>query len=292
MLRPRLFLAPLLLLCLNAVADTVDLRLLSATAGMAVPTGYSTIDVRFANYSSAPATDLTFTVNIPDGATYGGNRPDPNFRMDCTEPPLGSPGTLVCKLASMPSSWFINQLHPSYLEVFALVDSTTAPGSVITFPVTMTSSNAAVPSQSANAVLTVAAPADLTIAATSPPEVQAGDIFVNVITLTNNGPADAIEPSVRLSESGAEVLNITGPPGWNCSVNLCTNTTMSPGKARFVVTTYVPITAEGLMQKFTADGSNDPNYSNNSVYTTTVIDPIATNPHPTPPPNRRRAVHH
>jgi hypothetical protein len=291
--RPRLLLAPLLLLCLNAAADTTDLRLLSATAGLTVPAGYTTIDVRFANYSSAPASDVTITVTIPNGATYEGSNADPNFHNNCTEPPLESPGTLVCKVPSMPSSWATNEIHPSDLVVLARIDSTVTPGTVITFPVAMTGSNAAVPSQSANAALTVAAPADLTIAVNTPAEVTAGDIFVSVITLTNNGPADAIEPSVGMSESSAEVLHITGPPGWDCSATFCRNSTMSPGAAQFVVTTFIPISVgASLMQKFTANGSNDPNYANNSATTTSTVVGSTPNIHPTPPPNRRRGVHH
>jgi hypothetical protein len=149
--------------------------------------------------------------------------------------------------------------------------------------VSVTSSNALQPSQSTTMSAMVVPPADLAVSAAAPGAVSAGDTLVTNITLTNNGPGDAIAPSVGYSADSG--VRMTGPDGWDCSaVVSCKATSFPPGTATFVATLPVaPSRSGNVILKISALSYNDPHFLDNTVTTATVIGTV---------PNRRRAVRH
>jgi hypothetical protein len=276
--RPLLLFAALLLALVparNAAAGTADIRFKAIGASVAAPGGYPYIEVDFINYGPSPAADLKVTITIPTGATYDGAYDAPHD-MQCDAPPVGAAGTLTCTAASLavspqiPGGGFSRSV-----TLVPRIDPATPPGTVLPFQVTISSSNALQPSQSVTLSVTVVPPADLSVSANAPSELTAGDLLVTNVTLTNNGPGDAIEPEVSVPSSQAPVVRMTGPDGWDCSaVTACTTGNFPPGQAKFVVASPVPASLSGsVTQKIFTGSSNDPSYSNNTVYVTAAVDP-------------------
>jgi|GEM_PF-7057218 len=267
------------------LSETADLRFDAALGGVAVPGGFTTVDVQFVNYGPSPAGDLKVTIGIPNGATYDGSYYASD--MKCAGPPAGSTGTLTCTTPSLGVSPFIGAHYvSSFVDFNPRIDPATPPGTVLAFPVTMTSSNALQPSQSATAMLRVVTPADLTIAVKSPAQVTAGDALVSTITVTNHGPADGMSVEVYVASSPAHPQQMSGP-GWSCWASGCFTNTFPPGTATFVLTSLVPGTLQDpeVTQRFEVSSINELDYRDNTISVTTAVNPA-------PPPSRRRAVHH
>jgi uncharacterized protein DUF11 len=273
MLRSSLALSSLFVVCLAAsegFAAQADLRLGPLIApNLSTPAGYTTISVDYLNYGPAPATGVTMTLSIPQGATYRGFDSQP--LMKCAEPPVGSRDDLVCTAAS------ISPLPGGYVDLYVQIDGDTPPGTILTFPVTLTSSNAIKPQQAGSVSTTVVAPSDLAVSLSSPASVTAGESFISTITLTNKGPSDALTASVAVGSTAA-IKQLSGPPGWTCSVGingaLCTDRTFAPGTATFTFTSFVPLSLPfGLTERVTVIAANESNGSENTATATCAIVP-------------------
>lgn len=277
MLGRSLVLAALLALAGHALlAQSTDLRFTGVSGSIIQPGGYPTIDVGFINYGPSAAADLKLTITIPDGATYATY--DAPSEMKCAGPPTGNAGTFTCTNASFAVSPFVGgKYYATRVDLIPRVDPATPPGTVLTFQVTLTSSNAQQPSQSATATVTVAAPANLAISANAPAEVTAGDALVSTVTVTNRGPGDGIGVNVYLASSAATPQQMTAPAGWDCNGGGCYLHTFPPGAASFVMTSVVPatLTVPQVTQKFETASSNDPDVRDNTVSVTTAVDPAA-----------------
>ncbi|HEX7192779.1 MAG TPA: hypothetical protein VF381_14520 [Thermoanaerobaculia bacterium] len=62
------------------------------------PGKIAVIAASYTNHGPSPATDLSITISVPPGTKYDGYYADNAF--DCTEPPVGGQGDLVCKAVS------------------------------------------------------------------------------------------------------------------------------------------------------------------------------------------------
>jgi hypothetical protein len=248
------------------LAQTADLRLTRIETDTGAPSGAAAVIANFHNYGPSSADDFQITISLPEGTTYLDS--DAQAPLRCTPPPSGSRGTLTCTAKTLSNG------DGGDVEIIARIDPGVAPGTVLSFPITMTSSTALQPSQYATATLTVAAPTALVISANAPTAVTAGDAFVTNITLTNSGPADAIGGINIISSSPLEVQQMTGPDGWSCSRS-CFMSTFPPGKAKFTVTSLVPGTfpLPSITQKIFVTSLNDPDQSDDTVFLTTAVTP-------------------
>jgi uncharacterized repeat protein (TIGR01451 family) len=228
--------------------------------------------VRYSNNGPANASDVKLTLSVPPGTTYVGlSYYDPN-PLTCTEPPKGGQGDVVCTASSLALS------RNAYLGVgvAVFIDRATAPGTVITFPATLTASNATTASQTVSGSLTVIDPADISVAMSAPAAVFLGDTFQTTITVTNNGPGVALNPVVAYSTFAPGITNVTlnGPPGWSCSLSSCTIDSFPPGTATFTAsTTPDPLftSATSILARARVDSFSDPLLTNNIVEATTAI---------------------
>lgn len=280
MVRRSLVFAALLALPAHALlAGTTDLRFDAVLGGVGVPGGIANVDVQFVNYGPEPAADLKITIAIPDGATYAGPYGVPSG-MQCTAPPAGSTGTVTCTSASFAVSQSSGDHYfSSNVHLPVRIDSATPPGAALSFPVTMSSSNALQASQSGTALVKVATPAHLSLSVNAPSVVTAGNLLVSTVTLTNHGPGDGMSVQVYLptppaNQQHAIPQQMSGP-GWSCWASGCFNNTFPPGTATFVLTSLVPgtLTAPAVTQKFEAASENEPDYSDDTVVLTTAVDP-------------------
>jgi hypothetical protein len=263
----------------GAAAGTADLRFTTGTVGTGIPGGYVGLEVEFSNHGPSDASDFKVTIAIPAGATYDGSY-FATSGVAC-DGPVGSAGNVICTAPSLAATPNPAGSYTGIVDLTPQIDPSTPPGTVLTFQVTMTASNALQPSQSATAPVTVVTPADLAVTATAPAAVSAGGTIVTNITLTNNGPGDAIDLSVGYSASSG--VRMTGPDGWDCSaVTSCKAGSFPLGTATFVATFPVPASWSGSVRlKSSAFSANDPHFLDNTVTTTTAIGP-----------NRHRAARH
>jgi hypothetical protein len=227
------------------------------------------------NYGPSPASDYKLTISVPPGALYDHFSADPSSALKCTEPPKGGSGDLVCTNPNLiPVSDFT-------VTATVRIDPAAASGTVLTFPVKATSSSAAAPFETSSS-LTVLSPADLGVTVSAPASVVAGNSFLTTITLTNAGPAAALDVSVDyVQPNGPNTYGtISAPPDWVCTRSVCTNHSFAPGTATFTIP--VPIesfTKSGTMTgEVIVESANDPNSANNtaSAATTIIAAPQAT----------------
>lgn len=246
----------------------------------APPGGYYNVYAFFSNYGPSPA-DVKVTLTVPPGATYVSYLAQ---GLTCTEPPKGGLGDLVCTGANLG-------LGGGYeADLFVRFDPTAVPGTVITFPITLTSTTATKPTQTTSTSVSIVEPADLHVEMSAPASVNAGDTFLSTITVTNRGPGVAIGPRVTYSNPGFSQGRMTGPADWGCyyscsmnSIGVGPTTTFAPGAtATFTVPITVPLnaTAGTLTAKATADAYNVP-YSESAdgvatASTVIIAVPIAT----------------
>jgi len=263
----------------SASANTVitwsaDLELESIDSFFAItPGAYCWVGVGVVDYGPSPATDFKLTFTIPPGATFSAIDTDLGVELPkCTTPAVGQSGDVVCTL----QEWRAEEGHASiYVEV--QVAPSTPPGT-LTFNGTITSSDALKSPQSASGTIQVVAPADLSVAMTSPSTVNQGDSYDNVVVVTNNGPGTALNAAAGVSFSTAVTAKTPiAPAGWTCSNSshaaTCTIASFPPGTATFTFPGLVtfPTQVTSTTQTAGASAPNDVNRGNNTSVTTTAI---------------------
>ena len=293
MVHRSLRLLSLLFVCSLAAAVTaqkVDLRLTRVSIPpVAAPGVLVNVNAYYTSSSvgAEPSKDFQLTLSVPPGTNYAGYLVNPRGNpLKCTEPPKGGLGDLVCSASSL----LVPNSDVTAVDLAVFVDPTAAPGLVITFPATLTSSNAVNPSQSASGSLNVVEGAELKLEMSAAPSAAPGDTFLTTITLTNRGPGPAINPVVNYNVSWGGAT-LTAPPGWTCPyAGYCTTDSFPPGTATFIaLTTIFPYNA-GLKS---ITGTAQTSAPNNKYF----IEVTATTAVVIPPPNppalaRRRAVRH
>lgn len=246
-----------------------DLTLQQLTMPSPVLAGALVImDAHYFNAGPSPATDVKITITVPPGAAYDSYSAHFNT-FKCTEPPKGGQGDLVCTASALDSG------ASDAIEMTVRVDPAVKPGTVITFPATLTCPTALKPSQSITGSTTVAAPANLRVTLSSAPTVVPGDSYLNTVTVTNAGPGNAL--NVRLALTAGSYFDITAPAGWGCApgVNIatCSAASFPPGTATFtfMARTLVNFTSGTITQTATVTTVADPDDSDNVATSTTTI---------------------
>lgn len=266
-------LLPLLFACALAPLVFAQANLtLSDVSATPAPPGYNSfVDATYVLKGSSPATDVKITITIPPGTWYVGYRASGWFQ--CTEPPRYGQGDLLC------TAQYLTTPQSDYVEAEVTIDPYVKPGTVITFPVTMTAPYAINKSQSLSGSLTVTATANLATTLSSPSTVVPGDSYANTVTVTNKGPGNAPNTTVdfTLMGLGSSMQSVSAPPGWSCITTSdgasCSIASFPPGTATFTFTASVLVNfkAGTLTQKATANTPIDSNHSDNTATSSTTI---------------------
>lgn len=239
------------------------------------PGGVITYAQRAGNLGPATAGTAVFTQTIPANTTFLSLGTPAG--VVCTTPPVGGTGTISCS-ATVPSG---------YIGDFTLrvtVDPATAPGTVITNSVSI-SSSVADPNSANNVASTttiVASPTQADLSVTTVPQtssILAGSNAVFTQTVRNLGPSSA--GSVVYSQSvpaGTTFGAISAPAGWSCTTPAvgatgtitCTKASMALNETASFTTSFLTSTetpnGTGLLNTVSVSSStSDPNGSNNSA---------------------------
>jgi len=224
--------------------------------------------------NNGPDAQPAATLNdpLPAGTTFFSLTQDTGPAAVCNDPGAGNSGTITCSfpsLASGASAQFtltatINPGFTGSLSNTATVSGTNADPN-----------NA---NNSATAVTTVTASADLSVIKTGPATANAGTNITYTITLTNNGPSNAANVALTdvvpanttfVAESqttGPTFSCITPAAGGTGAIN-CTIASFAPGSATFSITVHISPGAVGAVISNTANvatTTTDANPGNNS----------------------------
>jgi uncharacterized repeat protein (TIGR01451 family) len=230
-----------------------------------------TYSITVTNNGPSTALDVTMTDVLPPGTTLV-DIGTPPAGWDCTAPPVGSGGTVVCETASMA---------PSTSAVLVIVVAVPADAGG-----TALCNNVAVDSATPDPVATnntfelcrtATAVADLSVSKTASADpVVAGTNLTYTISGTNAGPSNAQNVTMGdVLPPGTTFVSLASPGGWSCTTPpmggtgaaTCTKATVIPGEtATFVLVVRVAPT--------TPNGSQ---ICNTATFTSSTADPDATN---------------
>jgi uncharacterized repeat protein (TIGR01451 family) len=217
----------------------------------------------------------TFNDPLPAGTTFASIVQNTGPTFVCTNPSAGSNGNVNCSIgtigqfASGASAQFTltANIDPSFTGTLSNTatifgpNADTNPGN-----------------DSATAVTTVTASADLSVNKTGPATATAGTDITYTITLTNNGTSNAASVTlsdtvpanatfVSESQTTGSTFSCTKPSvGGTGTVN-CTLASFAPGSATFSITVHISPGAAGAVISNTANATTsttDPNPGNNT----------------------------
>ncbi len=219
--------------------------------------------------ASSPA---AFDDPLPAGTTFASIVQNSGPTFVCASPGAGNNGDVNCSIgnfASGASAQFTltANINPSFTGTLSNTatifgpNADTNPGN-----------------DSATAITTVTASADLSVNKTGPASANAGTDITYTITLTNNGPSNAasvaftdVVPAnttfVSESQTTGPTFSCTKPSvGGTGTVN-CSLASFAPGSATFSITVHISPGAAGAVISNTANASTtttDPNPGNNT----------------------------
>jgi uncharacterized repeat protein (TIGR01451 family) len=225
---------------------------------------------------SAPA---EFNDPLPAGTTFASIAQNTGPTFVCTNPGAGNNGNVNCSIGTFGSGasaqfTLTANIDPSFTGTLSNTAAIFGPNAD-----TNPGNN------SATAVATVTASADLAVNKTGPATANAGTDITYTITLTNNGPSNAasvaftdVVPAnttfVAESQTTGPTFSCTKPSvGGTGTVN-CTIASLAPGSATFSITVHINPGAAGATLSNTASATTsttDPNPLNNSSTFPTIV---------------------
>lgn len=229
----------------------------------ALPGSIVEIPVSFANLGKVYAFEVRLTVTIPPHTTFVGGCPGwANVQV----------GDVVCTITSLGGPY--GDSHETVSLDFMLDPA--VPLGPLSFPVSLTCDNAPNVVDRGTATIQVVALADVSIAMTSPSVVSGGTAYDNVVTVTNNGPGEAL-PKVQLRFDNSVPRALEGPAAWTCTTSAtvvdCTaNAPLEPGSTTFTFTAIAPPSGS-MTQRAYLSLVNDTNLQDNQATTTTAVTP-------------------
>ena len=235
------------------------------------------------NQGPSAAANVSFGEALPANTTFVSMTTPAGW--SCTDPPVGSGGTIVCTIASLAAGSTATTFNP-VLQVTA----GTASGTQITDTANVSSTtNEPDPntnSASATVVVASAGQADMAVTASvSPNPVLAGNNVTFTQTVTNNGPAAAATDTfTETVPATTGFVSLGVPAGWSCTtpavgasgnINCTATTDAANNVSTFpLVVKVLQSTAPGTAISVTptvGSATSDPIPSNNSVTVTTYV---------------------
>ena len=256
--------------------------LAAAKTGPATAFAGNTISWTITITNNGPDAQSAATLNdpLPAGTTFFSLVQNTGPSASCSDPGVGNPGSVTCSfftLGSGVSAQFTltATINPGFTGTLSNTD--TAFG---------TNADTNPNNNSATAVTTVTASADLSVVKTGPATANAGTNITYTIVVTNNGPSNAANVSltdavpanttfVSESQSTGPVFSCVNPPSGGTGTVTCTIASLGLTSATFSITVHVNPGAVGAAIGNTANvtaSTTDPNPGNNtsSVVTTGI----------------------
>ena len=215
---------------------------------------------------------------LPGGTTFFSLVQNTGPAAACSTPGVGNAGSVNCSFPNLGSGVSAQfTLTATINPAFAGTLSNTA-------TVSGTNADPNTNNNSATAVTTVTASADLSVVKTGPATADAGTNITYTIVVTNNGPSNAANVSltdavpgnttfVSESQTTGPTFSCVNPPSGGTGTVTCTIASLAPTSATFSITVHVNPNAIGAAMGNTANvaaSTTDPNPGNNtsSVVTT------------------------
>ena len=190
----------------------------------------------------------------------------------CSDPGAGNSGSINCTFATLGSG------ASAQFTLTATINPGFSGSLSNTAAVSGTNADPNPGNNSATAVTTVTASADLSVIKTGPATANAGTNVTYTITLTNNGPSNAANVSltdatpanttfVSESQTTGPTFSCTTPPSGGTGPVNCTIASLAPTSATFSITVHISPGAAGAAIANTANAAStttDSNPGNNS----------------------------
>lgn len=254
--------------------------LAAAKTGPATAFAGNTISWTVTITNNGPDAQSAATLNdpLPAGTTFFSLVQNTGPSASCSDPGVGNPGSVTCSFFSLGSGvsaqfTITATINPAFTGT--LSNTATAFG---------TNADTNPNNNSATAVTTVTASADLSVVKTGPATANAGTNITYSIVLTNNGPSNAANVSltdavpanttfVSTSQTTGPTFSCINPPPGGTGTVTCTIASLGLTSATFSITVHINPGAVGAAIGNTANvtsTSSDTNPGNNtsSVVTT------------------------
>jgi uncharacterized repeat protein (TIGR01451 family) len=242
-----------------------------------------TYNLTVSNSGPSDASAVTLSDPFPAGSTFVSSSQTAGPTFACTNPPVGSGGTVSCTIstfgAGMSAGFSITLHTPSSLAAGATLTNTANVSSTTTDPDPTNSS--------ASTTATVSPEADLSVSKSgSPPSVVSGSNITYTISVTNNGPSDSSSVSfsdvvpanttlVSQSQTAGPAFTCSTPPAGGTGTTTCTIATLPNGLgATFSIVVNVDAGASAGTITNTANVTSatpDANAGNDSASATTAV---------------------
>jgi uncharacterized protein len=261
-----------------------DVSIINHTASTVIAGESLTYNVTVQNAGPDAATSVAWSDTLPAGTVFESLGAAPGW--SCTTPAVGAHGTITCSRTSFA-------VGGSTFLLTVRVASSVAPHTVLSNTVNVTSSTTdpEATNNSSTALTTVDSNAELSIAVVPTPStvVDAGQEIRYTVTVTNNGPSDAVNVFIVnpvVPPATFKALYLPGGHGWSLSVPpidgagviSMAKPSMASGEV-FIFDIRVQIdsatpggTAYENTAAVAAKGTPDPATGNNTVTTTTLVD--------------------
>src|SRR5205823_7929673 len=172
-----------------------------------------TYNITVANNGPSTATTVAFTDALPAGETFVSEAQNTGPAFSCTNPAVGSNGTVTCSIGTLNSGAMAT------FTITAKVSSATAAGTTLSNTANISSatpdSNSGNNSSTVNT--TVTTNADLAIVKSGPAAASAGTDITYMIAANNNGPSDAQSVVVNDVLPATETFVSLSAPGYSCT---------------------------------------------------------------------------
>jgi uncharacterized repeat protein (TIGR01451 family) len=222
--------------------------------------------------TSAPT---TWTDPLPAGTTFVSIVQNTGPTFVCSTPSIGSNGSVTCSIGTIGN---LASGASAQFTLTANIDPSAAGTLSNTATISGPNADTNPGNNSATAVTTVTASADLSVNKTGPATANAGTNITYTVTLTNNGPSNAASVSltdavpanttfVSESQTTGPTFSCTPPAVGGTGTITCTIASLAPGSATFSITVHINPGAIGAVISNTANATTtttDPNPGNNA----------------------------
>ena len=261
----------------------------SSTVGTSVPIALADVAVtKTGPAAAAPGMNVTYTISVVNGASNAANNvtlqdvlPSPTTfvslspNVGCTTPDPGTNGTVTCNIGTLAAGAAIR-----YTLVVQLPLSVGS-GTTVSNTATVAASNDPDSENDSSTTTLTVSSADLSVTKTGPASIISGTPLSYTITVTNNGPDDALNALLSdplpagttfislVQDSGPPASCSTPSPGTNGTVQ-CNWAPLNPTTAQFTLTVAVGNVSSVSNTASVSSDSIDSNPLNNSATATTA----------------------
>jgi uncharacterized repeat protein (TIGR01451 family) len=239
-----------------------------------------TYTITLTNNGPSDATTVALTDNVPANTTFVSETQDTGPTFSCVTPIVGGTGPITCTLGTFT---------PGSSATFTLVMNVSgaAPdGSSIvnTADVTSVTTDPTPGNNTSTTTAIVAADADLAITKSGPASADVDSNVTYVVSVTNNGPADALNVSltdilppnttfVSITQTVGPTFSCATPPVGGTGTITCTIASLADGAtASFDIVLHIdPLAAAPIANTAAVTSPNDPTPINAATAVTAVI---------------------